>query len=288
MGKFLCEIGNKYRFRGVHYTKENVMKIKQFTLYISLVLAAIILTACGTIVSANIYPQDKSHEAPPLPPTPAQEENSVTPFMDFDQVRDLAVSAAALKAGIQIPDGSWNVEDTTPSGLVGVSSRRYIQGPWVVEISAPVVLPENRVFSVMIDHMSQIFRWEGQVDDGGNVTETMFILGEPAEQPGDSVLPVFPPGPVDPVLPDQEIGSWIGVIVSNPAGAQFDDYFQMLDQNGTRCGIDSVDVSVREMLVSYRDSGTLLKVYGTLQDGMDAYGRQISVTGLEEYKPQSN
>ncbi len=123
------------------------------------------------------------------------------------------------------------------------------------------------------------------MDAYGNVTETAFKVGILASQPGDPILPVPPIDPVDTHGPNGETGSWVGILVSNPPGAQFDDYFQMLDQDGTRCGIDTLDQSVRDSLIGYRDSGTLLKVYGTLQESMDAYGKQIAVTRFEEYQP---
>ena len=77
-------------------------------------------------------------------------------------------------------------------------------------------------------------------------------------------------------------GSWIGVVVSNPPQAQFDDYFQMMDQNGTRCGIDSLDPATRQQIESLRDSGQIIQVWGRmLQDVPDAYSCQLQITHLE-------
>ena len=77
------------------------------------------------------------------------------------------------------------------------------------------------------------------------------------------------------------VEDWVGVVVSNPAGAQFDDYFQMLDQNGTRVGIAGFD-AIGEQLVALRDTGTVIHVWGILRhDVPDAYGSQIEVTRLE-------
>lgn len=83
----------------------------------------------------------------------------------------------------------------------------------------------------------------------------------------------------------QLVDDWWGVMVSNPDGSQFDDYFQMLDQNGTRYGIDSLDEGIRQQLIALRDTGKIIRVWGMLlQDAIDAYGGQIQVT-LFEYAP---
>jgi hypothetical protein len=77
-------------------------------------------------------------------------------------------------------------------------------------------------------------------------------------------------------------GDWVGVIIANPPGAQFDDYFQMMDQNGTRYGIDSLDESIRQQIVALRGCGQVVHIWGMLTlDVPDAYGAQILVTQLE-------
>lgn len=69
--------------------------------------------------------------------------------------------------------------------------------------------------------------------------------------------------------------------MSNPEGAQFDDYFQMLDQNGTRIGITGSD-AIGKQLLTLRDTGTLIHVWGVIRhDIPNAYGSQIEVTRLE-------
>ncbi|MDY0019299.1 MAG: DUF333 domain-containing protein [Anaerolineae bacterium] len=83
----------------------------------------------------------------------------------------------------------------------------------------------------------------------------------------------------------EPIEGWIGALVSNPQGAQFDDYFQMLDQNGSRFGISSLDPLLEQELEALRDTGQLIQVWGVLRrDVPDAYGTQIEVTRIAEYQ----
>jgi putative hemolysin len=87
--------------------------------------------------------------------------------------------------------------------------------------------------------------------------------------------------PVEAETITEPVEDWVGVVVSNPEGAQFDDYFQMLDQNDTRAGITGSD-AIGEQLVALRDTGTMIHVWGVIRrDVPDAYGAQIEVTRIE-------
>ena len=83
---------------------------------------------------------------------------------------------------------------------------------------------------------------------------------------------------------EEPVEGWVGTVVGNPEGAQFDDYFQMLDQDGTRHGIDSQDDSIGQQLVALRDTGRLVRVWGVLRRGVpDAYEAQIEVRRIEDF-----
>jgi putative hemolysin len=110
--------------------------------------------------------------------------------------------------------------------------------------------------------------------DGSECEEWAFFRGECGVVPDDEASPET----ADTV---EAVEDWIGVVVSNPEGAQFDDYFQMMDQNGTRVGIAGFG-EIGEQLVALRDTGTVIHVWGVIRrDVPDAYGAQIEVTRLE-------
>ncbi len=87
--------------------------------------------------------------------------------------------------------------------------------------------------------------------------------------------------PEAPEVVTQPVEDWVGVVVSTPEMAQVDDYFQMMDQNGSRFGIWA-EGALGEQIVALRDTGTVIHVWGLLRTNVpDAYNAQITVTRME-------
>ncbi len=87
--------------------------------------------------------------------------------------------------------------------------------------------------------------------------------------------------PEAPEIVTQPVEDWVGVVVSTPEMAQVDDYFQMMDQNGSRFGIWA-EGALGEQLAALRDTGTVIHVWGLLRTNVpDAYNAQITVTRME-------
>jgi len=75
-------------------------------------------------------------------------------------------------ADAPVPDMVWTEEDITEEGLVGSSTFRYTTDEWVVTVSFPIVAPDATVYRILIENTATGFRWEGEVDASGQVTET--------------------------------------------------------------------------------------------------------------------
>jgi putative hemolysin len=84
----------------------------------------------------------------------------------------------------------------------------------------------------------------------------------------------------------EPIADWWGVIKSNPAGSQYDDYFERQDLGQViYFGIDSMDPAIKSQIESLRDTGIVVHLYGTLFSNVDDYnGSQIQVERIETDK----
>jgi putative hemolysin len=82
----------------------------------------------------------------------------------------------------------------------------------------------------------------------------------------------------------EEIADWWGVIKSTAPGAQYDDYFERQDlgQQPIYFGIDSMSPTVQAQIVTLRDSGKIVHLFGTLVSNVPDYnGSQIQVDRIE-------
>lgn len=159
-----------------------------------LLSAIILLGACthapfGTQIPVSSPPAEvDSNPGPPNPVTHSSSESStegdssptadeVTPLpeqtiiiQDHSQARDAAVVHVSQAYELKKPN-EWREEDITPKDLVGSAEFRYTSGPWVVHVTAPVVAPQEVMYSVTIDHLQSGLHWEGMVNAFGHMAE---------------------------------------------------------------------------------------------------------------------
>ena len=91
--------------------------------------------------------------------------------------RDTAISYALLTHGLKgvSAPSSWKEKDLTPKGLVGWSELQFTGDGWTVNVSWAVV--RSPTYTVEIELAGEGgFRWEGTVDQDGEVTQEAFIL----------------------------------------------------------------------------------------------------------------
>ena len=81
----------------------------------------------------------------------------------------------------------------------------------------------------------------------------------------------------------EQIADWWGVIKSTDFGAQYDDYFERQDLGQIiYFGIDSMDPVVEAQIITLRDSGEIVHLYGTLFSNVPDYnGSQVQVDHIE-------
>jgi hypothetical protein len=104
-----------------------------------------------------------------------------------------------------------------------------------------------------------------------------------ATVPASSATKEATPGSSMPPGATEQVAGWWGVIVSSPAGAQFDDHFERQDPGQIIIfGIDSLDPAVQAQIVALRDSGRIVHLWGTLLSNVpDANGSQVQVDRIE-------
>ncbi len=89
--------------------------------------------------------------------------------------------------------------------------------------------------------------------------------------------------PEAPEIVAKDVDNWVGVVVSTPDGAQFDDCFERRDLGQViSFGIDSMDLAVRSQIEALRDSDKIVHLHGTLLSNVpDCNGSQIQVDRIE-------
>jgi len=121
------------------------------------------------------------------------------------------------------------------------------------------------------DSGRQIHVWGKLLADVPDVGGTQIIVTRIEPEP--EVEPLM-------IITD-DVQDWAGVVVSTEDGAQIDDYFQMMDQNGSRFGIWG-EGEIGEQLKALRDTGTTIHVWGIIRYNVpDAYNAQIAVERME-------
>ena len=203
---------------------------------------------------------------PTAVPTMAEVETPGTPtevavqVPDPARARDAALGHVAANYGEQATaqDLAWVEETITPEGLVGASTFQYTAGGWVVTVSFPVVAPQATIYTVVMDNQATGFHWEGEVDAAGQVTETSAPRGG---------LPV---------------AGWLGHVVSNPPGSQYDDYLVLQPEGAGEIGVEGVKEAIQAEIVALRDHeepGKYAHFWGSLICDVPDYGGcQLVVT----------
>jgi hypothetical protein len=149
------------------------LKTKLPVLGLVLVLSTLIASGCTPSTAQptavpTIAPTEPPTEVPAATPTEAAVE-----VPDPARARDAALATVSQNYSEQAPapNLAWAEETITPEGLVGSSTFQYTADDWGVTVSFPVVAPQATIYNVVVANQATGFRWEGEVDATGEVTE---------------------------------------------------------------------------------------------------------------------
>ena len=204
--------------------------------------------------------------------TPESEEAVNEPSEEVIAARDsaLAYIVARYSEPMPGPEAEWQAEYTTPEGLLGSSSFRFTSGEVIVEVTYPIVAPENVVYYVSVSNPESSIHWEGEVTPDGQVTENS----------------VQPTGGL--------VQGWLGYVVSAPEDSEFDDYVVFVPEGSGEAGLTGADETTEAQIEALRDKeepGKNVHFWGTMNCNAPDYGGcQLRVTkirgGTESAEPE--
>jgi hypothetical protein len=130
----------------------------------------LVLFLVGLALNACTPAADGATETVEILSTDVTPEGTID--MEVVVARDAAFATISEHYGEQAPrpDLAWITEDVTPDGQ-NSPVFQYSAEDWVVTASCLVVIPDGCAYHVKVINETTGFRWEGEVDTGGGVTE---------------------------------------------------------------------------------------------------------------------
>ncbi|MGB3714818.1 MAG: hypothetical protein WA996_10350 [Candidatus Promineifilaceae bacterium] len=251
-------------------------QVKKSLTKLSLIAIVVIaVTACGTTDAGSELTGEPTAVHPTAVPT-IEVESTVAEESDVEQppemvweALDLALSHILERHREQVfppPGMDWLVENITPEGLVGTTTYRFAVGDLTAIVAFPLVAPDATIYQVLVENTITGFRWEGEIDASGQVTDLAVSSG------GTTVV------------------AWYGYVAGTPAGSQFDDYLVVLPEGTAEVGITGADAAIEDEIVAMRDMvegpGKYAHFWGTLVcPRLDYGGCELAVTRIRADGP---
>ena len=275
------------------------MQSKFWIVGLAVLMMTSALSACATTEAQPVEPQTGD--------TPEYcADKSTGAQMSYEQATNIAKTSACVEKGqlkethfCNADTGTWWIDlsiekpDCNPACVVDVNTGAANVN-WRCTGALPPVETEDATGDEIIGMANpasvycteQDHNLEMRTDaTGGQFGVCIFPDGSECEEWAYFRGECGPPAATQPTpLPTTEepVEDWAGLIISNRAGAEFDDYFEWQSFEGGSYGIDSRDAEIRERIVALRDSGTTARLWGTLHRNVpDVGGAQIVVTRME-------
>ncbi len=146
------------------------MRSKMLAIVTIVCASILVLTACAPAA-------DQATESPGVIATQViPEGQEIIPDgavdMEYVMARDAALITISEGYDEQAPPSRlpWAVEGITPDGQ-GSPVFQYSADEWVATVSCMVMIPDGCTFQALVINETTGFRWEGEVDTRGEVTE---------------------------------------------------------------------------------------------------------------------
>ncbi len=180
-----------------------------------------------------------------------QEAEDVVQILGFSEARNFLAEYFLSEYGIE-QTGQWVEQDLTPEGLVGSSAIRFVSGSVTIKMSAPVVAPENLIYTIEeASDISNGFYWEGTLSYFGEITESTVLL------PGTILSDELARDAILDHLTDTEFGEWA------------DDGYS---QSGNATSIKTFTYSTWTVSVEFAPSAPLVASYHvTVENSADGF-----------------
>jgi hypothetical protein len=169
-------------------------------------------------------------------------ELGVAAIDPVQEARDATLAYLSENHAADAPKTSltWTRARMTPGGLVGAETYQYRSGFWVLTIAYPVTAPDSMIYRITVSNENTGFRWQGEVDATGKVTETTGLVS------GRSVV------------------GWFGKVLPAPEGAQVVAYLALEPSTVGKVGLKGAAADLDAEIKSLRDSGIAAHFWGTL------------------------
>jgi hypothetical protein len=187
-----------------------------------------------------------------------QEAEDVVEILGFSVARDFLADYFLSEYGIELVE-PWVEQDLTPDGLVGSSTIRFVSGSVTIKMSAPVVAPENLIYTIEeASDISNGFYWEGTLSYFGEITESTVML------PGAILSDELARDAVLDHLTDVEFGEWA------------DDGYS---QSGDAMSIKTFTSGTWTVSVEFAPSAPLVASYHvTVENSTDGFSWEGDIT----------
>ncbi len=94
-------------------------------------------------------------------------------ILTHEHARDAAVAYVVDTYALAAPQ-TW-IEQQVEQDVPGFTRKLYTSDAWVVEVLFAPAAPIVSSYQLIIDNLSEVLRWEGEVSSRGEITETQFI-----------------------------------------------------------------------------------------------------------------